>query len=147
MSVTLRVSDLTRLSRMIGLRLGYAITDTIPIIATTIISSVIENPFLRFIFFPFTFLDSVVESIVLCQHILRDMQQIGGDVLTYIEREFNRKAGERIRLSRRKLGLSQTDLAKFLSISNERLCRYESGSVIVPAWVLLVIEQEVSKLT
>ena len=61
---------------------------------------------------------------------------MGGDVLTYIEREFNRK-----------LGLSQTDLAKFLGISNDRLCRYESGSVLVPAWVLLVIEQEAAKLT
>ena len=68
-------------------------------------------------------------------------------MLTYIEREFNRKAGERIRSLRRKLGLSQTDLAKFLGISNDRLCRYESGSVLVPAWVLLVIEQEAAKLT
>ena len=73
-------------------------------------------------------------------------RNMGGDVLTYIEREFNRKACERIRLLRRKLGLSQTDLAKFLGISNDRLCRYESGSVLVPAWILLIVEQEAAKL-
>ena len=67
-------------------------------------------------------------------------------MLTFFEREFNRKAGEHIRHLRRKLGLSQTDLAKFLGISNDRLCRYESGSVLVPAWILLVVEQEAAKL-
>lgn len=75
------------------------------------------------------------------------MQYIfGGGVLTYIEREFNKEAGERIRFLRRKIGLSQTHLAKFLGISNERLCRYESGAVLVPAWILLIVEQEASKL-
>ncbi len=43
--------------------------------------------------------------------------------------------------------MTQIELAKFLGISNERLCRYESGAVLVPAWVLMVVTSEAAKLT
>ena len=66
-------------------------------------------------------------------------------MLTYFEREFNRKAGEKIKKARQKLKLTQVELAKFLGISNQRLCRYESGIILVPAWVLMVVSEEAAK--
>lgn len=66
-------------------------------------------------------------------------------MLTYLERRYNSEAGNRIRTARRKLKLTQIEFAKMLGISNERLCRYESGVVLVPAWVLIIAEAESAK--
>jgi len=66
--------------------------------------------------------------------------------LTFFEKEVNALAGERIKVARRAIGLSQIELAGQLGITNDRLSRYESGKILVPAWVLMVVEREAEKL-
>lgn len=66
-------------------------------------------------------------------------------MLTYFEKEMNIEAGKRLRDARRKIGLSQLGLAAKLGITNDRISRYEAGSVLVPAWVLIVVEREALK--
>ena len=66
--------------------------------------------------------------------------------LTFFEKDVNIQAGERIRVARRAIGLSQIELAEMLGITNDRLSRYESGKILVPAWVLMVVEREAEKM-
>ncbi len=63
-------------------------------------------------------------------------------MLTVFEKKVNKQAGERVKIARREIGLSQIELAKMLGIANDRLCKYELGIVLVPAWVLIVVEEE-----
>ena len=63
-------------------------------------------------------------------------------MLTVFEKKVNKIAGERVKIARREIGLSQIELAKNLGIANDRLCKYELGIVLVPAWVLMVVEEE-----
>jgi transcriptional regulator with XRE-family HTH domain len=66
---------------------------------------------------------------------------------TFYERDYNIQAGERVKLARKKLGYTQKDFAKMLGVSPDRLCKYEYGKILVPAWVLIVAEKEAAHIS
>jgi DNA-binding XRE family transcriptional regulator len=49
---------------------------------------------------------------------------------------------EQLRKLRERLGLSQVQLAKFLRVRSQTVCRWESGNRRVPDWLEVVFQEQ-----